>query len=128
MTVLDTTVIVALLKGKSETVAKINELQENNDNLSITIITAYELLKGAYLSAKPQENTLIVKEAIANLQVLELSPQACVEAAEIFSELKNTGKIISEFDVLIAAIAKTNNESILTYDKHFKTISGLRLI
>ena len=120
--------MVSLLKGKPDTVEKINELLEKNDRISITVITAYELLKGAYLSSRRKENTLDVKEAISNLQILDLSPQAYVEAAEIYSELKNAGIIIGEFDVLIAAIAKTNDEAILTFDKHFKAINGLRLI
>jgi tRNA(fMet)-specific endonuclease VapC len=120
--------MVALLKGKPDTVEKINALLEKNDRISITVITAYELLKGDYLSSRRQENTLDVKEAIFNLQILDLSPQACAEAAEIYSELKNAGTIIGEFDVLIAAIAKTNDEAILTYDKHFKAINELRLI
>jgi tRNA(fMet)-specific endonuclease VapC len=120
--------MVALLKGKPDAVEKINTLLENNERISITVITAYELLKGAYLSSRRQENTLNVKEAISNLQILDLTPQACTEAAEIYSKLKNAGKIIGEFDVLIAAIAKTNDEVILTYDKHFKAITGLRLI
>jgi tRNA(fMet)-specific endonuclease VapC len=127
LTILDTTVIVALLKGKTETLAQINKLLEKEDTLGITTITAYELLKGAALSAKQKENTQAVKEVISNLQIFDLSPQACEEAAEIYSELENAGKIISEFDILIAAIAKTNNEAILTYDKHFKTIKGLHL-
>ena len=127
MTILDTTVIVALLKGKTETLAQINKLLEKEDTLGITTITTYELLKGAALSAKQKENTQAVKEVMSNLQIFDLSPQACEEAAEIYSELENAGKIISEFNILIAAIAKTNNEAILTYDKHFKTIKGLHL-
>ena len=127
MTILDTTVIVALLKGKTETLAQINKLLKKEDTLGITTITTYELLKGAALSAKQKENTQAVKEVMSNLQIFDLSPQACEEAAEIYSELENAGKIISEFNILIAAIAKTNNEAILTYDKHFKTIKGLHL-
>jgi tRNA(fMet)-specific endonuclease VapC len=128
LTVLDTTVIIALLKGKTETLAQINKLIEKEDTLGITTITAYELLKGAYLSTKQKENTQAVKEVISNLQIFDLSPQACEEAAQIYNELENVGKKISEFDILIAAIAKTNNEAILTYDKHFKAIKGLHLI
>ena len=128
MTILDTTVMVALLNGKPDTVKKINELQEKNDQIAITIITAYELLKGAYLSSRRKENLLNVTEAISNLQILDLSPEACIEAAEIYSELKTAGQLIGEFDILIAAIAKTNDEAILTHDQHFKSIKGLKLM
>ena len=128
MTIIDTNVMVALLKGTPDTVEKINELINKNDRIAITIITAYELLKGAYLSSRRQENLLDVTETISNIQVLDLSPQSCAEAAEIYCELKKTGRLISEFDILIAAIAKTNGEAILTRDQHFKSITGLNLI
>jgi len=128
LTIIDTNVMVAFLKGTPDTVEKINELINKNDRIAITIITAYELLKGAYLSSRRQENLLDVTETISNIQVLDLSPQSCAEAAEIYFELKKTGRLISEFDILIAAIAKTNGEAILTRDQHFKSITGLNLI
>ena len=120
--------MIALLKGSPNVVEKINELLDQNDRITITIITAYELLKGAYLSSRQQENLIDVTEAISNLQVLDLSPGACEEAADIYCELKESGKLIGEFDILIAAIAKTNGEAILTHDQHFKSIRGLDLI
>ena len=120
--------MVALLKGSSEAVEKIGELVDKTNRVSITIITVYELLKGANLSSKRQENLADVREAISNIQVIDLSPEACEEAANIYCELQKSGKLISEFDILIAAIAKTNGEAILTRDKHFRSIMGLDLV
>ena len=128
MTIIDTNVMVALLKGSSEAVEKIGELVDKTNRVSITIITVYELLKGVYLSSKRQENLMDVRQAISNIQVLDLSPDACEEASNIYCELHKSGKLISEFDILIAAIAKTNGEAILTRDKHFRSIKGLELI
>jgi tRNA(fMet)-specific endonuclease VapC len=120
--------MIALLKGKQDTVKKINELIERKDAITITAITVYELLKGAYLSSRRQENLLEITKAISNLQIIDLSPEACTEAARIYCELKDSGRLIGEFDILIAAIAKTTGEPILTYDQHFKAIQGLQLI
>jgi tRNA(fMet)-specific endonuclease VapC len=128
MTILDTTVMIALLNGSADAVEKVRELLKDSSPVVTTIITAYELLKGASLSSKRQENLIDVKEAISNIQVLDLTTNACVEASNIFCNLRGAGRLISEFDILIAAIAKTNNEAILTHDKHFREISGLKLI
>ena len=127
MTIIDTNVMIPFLKGATEAVNKVHEVS-NNDGVSITVITAYELLKGARLSSKPQENLVDVKKAISSMQILDFSSEACEEASFIFCELKKSGKMISELDILIAAIAKTNGETILTYDQHFKTIKGLQLV
>jgi predicted nucleic acid-binding protein len=120
--------MIALLKGSPDAVEKVSELVNQGEQVAITIISAYELLKGAYLSSKRQENLPYVKAAISNIQVLDLSTEACEEASNIYCELKKSGNLISEFDILIAAIAKTNDEAILTRDKHFKSIKGLELI
>jgi predicted nucleic acid-binding protein len=119
--------MIPFLKGTHEAVNKVTEVS-NNDQVLITIVTAYELLKGARVSSKPRENLEDVKKAISNMIVLDLSLEACEEASAIFCELKKSGKMISEFDILIAAIAKTKGEAILTRDQHFKAIKGIDLI
>ncbi len=128
LTILDTSVMIPFLKGSPEAIKKVREFSNINGQVVITIITVYELLKGARLSSKPEDNLKNVKDAISNMQVLDLSPEACEEASTIFCELKKFGKMINEFDILIAAIAKTNGEEILTRDQHFKLIKGLDLI
>jgi predicted nucleic acid-binding protein len=118
---------IPFLKGTPEAVNRVREISDK-DQVVITEITAYELFKSARLSSKPEENTENVKKAISNMQVLDFSQEASKEASNIFCELKESGKMISEFDILIAAIAKTNGEAILTRDLHFKFINGIDLI
>jgi tRNA(fMet)-specific endonuclease VapC len=120
--------MIPFLNGSPEFVKKMCETANGNGQLAITIITAYEMLKGAYRSSNISGNLKEVKETISNMQVLDLTPEACEEASNIFSELKKSGKMISEFDILIAAIAKINDQAILTRDQHFKLIKGLQLV
>ena len=127
MTIIDTNVMIPFLNGSPEEVSKVREVSISGQ-VVITIITAYELLKGAQRSSKPENNLKDIKEAISNMQVLDLSQEACEEESNIFCELKKSGKMISEFDILIAAIAKTNGEDILTRDQHFKCIRGIDLM
>jgi len=128
LTILDTDILVALLKGEPEALEKIRTLEEKGDTISTTIITVYELLKGAYLSSKPQENLTKIRDSISTLQVLELSFNACEEASKIHRDLRKTGSMVGEFDILIAAIANTNEETIVTRDEHFELIRGTKLI
>ena len=127
MTIIDTSIIVSFLKGTPDTVRKIEELTNHRDTIAVTTITVYELLKGAQLSSRQKENLLDVTEVISSVQILNLSNEACLEAAKIYCTLKEEGKLIGEFDILIAAIAKTNGEALLTRDQHFKSIPGLIL-
>jgi tRNA(fMet)-specific endonuclease VapC len=122
MTILDTDIIVALLKGTPEAIQKITLIEEKGETVSTTIVTVYELLKGAYLSRRCGENLAKVTDAIANMQILDMTFNACEEAAKIYKELKNKGSIVGEFDILIAAITRANNEELVTRDEHFKLL------
>jgi tRNA(fMet)-specific endonuclease VapC len=127
MTILDTSVIVSLLKGTPDSIKNLKALQETDECISVTVITAYELLKGANLSSRKQENLLNVKTILSSVKMLDLTTEATIEAAQIYATLKKSGKLVGEFDLLIAAIAKVNDEEILTRDQHFEAIPSLKL-
>jgi len=122
MTIIDTDIIVALLKGTPEAIQKITLIEETGEIVATTIITVYELLKGAYLSHMWEQNLAKVTDAIGNMQILDLTFNACEEAAKIYRELKNKGSMVGEFDILIAAITRANHEELVTRDEHFKLL------
>ena len=122
MTILDTDIIVALLKGTPGAIQKITLIEEKGETISTTIVTVYELLKGAYLSRRCEENLAKVTDAISNMQILDLTFNACQEAAKIYKDLKNKGTMVGEFDILIAAITRANNEELVTRDIHFELL------
>ncbi|MEM2511256.1 MAG: PIN domain-containing protein, partial [Candidatus Methanomethylicia archaeon] len=77
MVCLDTDVIVALLRGDSRAVEIVEELQRIGEYPKATIITAYELFKGAAASAKPAENIRIVEELLQSLELLGMDVETC---------------------------------------------------
>ncbi|MBS7638112.1 type II toxin-antitoxin system VapC family toxin [Candidatus Bathyarchaeota archaeon] len=95
--------------------------------LKTTIINVYELLKGAEISSRPRENLALVRELILNLTILMLNHGSCEVASKLYTELRCRGHVISEFDILIAAISIYNGETLVSRDKHFKYIENLRL-
>jgi tRNA(fMet)-specific endonuclease VapC len=127
MTILDTDILIALLKGTQEAKEKIGLLEQQGTQISTTIITAYELLKGAQISNKAQYNLVKIRELLSNITILELSYNAIETASEIYGELRKTGSVIGEFDILIAAIARTLNEELLTKDEHFGSIKKIQI-
>ena len=126
--ILDTDILIALLRGETDANEAMQGLEEKGDRVATTIITAYELLKGAYLSSKPRDNLAEVQKLLSNIEVLDLTLQACEEASKIYRDLRKAGGLTGEFDVLIAAIARTYDETIMTRDEHFKLIRGARLV
>ena len=128
MAILDTNIVVSLLKGEVEATEKIRSLEQSGEKISTTTISAYELLKGAQISSRSEENLSKVRELISSLNVLGLSVGACEQASKIYKELVRRGKLIGEFDILIAAIVRTFDEKLVTRDRDFKSIRGLEII
>ena len=67
-----------------------------------------------------------VTEVLKRTQLLDLSLEACERYGKLSRDLKSSGKQIGDLDTLIASIALTHNESILTANvDHFQRVSGL---
>jgi len=125
--ILDTDVLIALLKGEKDADDAMQVLEDKGGRVVTTVITAYELLRGAHISSKPKENLTKVQNVLSNLELLDLTLQACEEASKIYRDLRKAGCLIGEFDVLIAAIARVHNEPIMTRDEHFTPIREINV-
>lgn len=128
MVVLDTNIMVSLLKDEGETREKIRSLERSGERISTTVISAYELLKGAQISSRSEENLAKVRELISSVRVLGLSVSACEQASRIYRELRQRGRMIGEFDILIAAIVRTFDEKLVSKDVDFKAVLGLDVL
>ena len=103
-------------------------IDKNGERAATTMITVYELLRGAYISDELGKNLAEVHELLSNIDVLDLTVQACEEASKIHRDLRKSGYLIGEFDVLIAAIARANAEPIMTRDDHFARVQGINVV
>ncbi len=125
--ILDTVFLIDLLKGNKDAVAKAKELEKNNEPLSTTSVSVFEIWQG--LPAKPMvtqmENVL---ELFKSLNVFELDFDAALEGGEIQRTLKIKGEIIDAEDAMIAGIARSQGEKVLTRNlKHFKRINNIEV-
>jgi len=126
--ILDTDALIGLLKGEPDANKAIRRFEEKDDQIATTIISAYELLRGAYISSNPEKNLAEVQELLSNIEVLDLTMQACEEASKIYRDLRKKGCFIGEDDVLIAGIAQARAKTIVTRDAHFKLIQGIKIV
>ncbi len=126
--VVDTDVLIDLLREKEYAVKKIKEL-EKNETLSTTDINAFELYFGAYNSKKKDKNLSSTRGLLKNLTLFHTTEDAMETAGRIYSHMKSKGKSIEIRDVLIAAITLQKGDSLLTRNKeHFERIEGLVLL
>jgi len=126
MTCLDTDFIIDLLRRKPAAESKLEELTTDGDKLTTTPLNASELYKGAYNSSRPIEEAKKVRHLLDTLDILEFSTAASETFGKLSIELQRKGNNIGDFDLLIASIALTHGEPLLTKNaKHFSKVPGL---
>lgn len=124
---LDTDIVIDYLRKTKETENLINRLLLKFDEITITIITVYELLIGVEYSDGRGRND--VEEIIDTITILPFDVKASREAAKISAELKKSGQQIGIADELIAAICKAYSTCLLTKNvSHFKRVKNLNVI
>ncbi|MBS7622450.1 type II toxin-antitoxin system VapC family toxin [Candidatus Bathyarchaeota archaeon] len=125
MVCLDTSFIIALIRRDSAAEKKLEECLAKEARLSTTPITACELFKGAYKTGK-NENIAKVRETLSFLELLDFSVEACERYGGLVNELHLRGSPIGDLDTMVASIALTHGEPLLTSDKeHFGKVQGL---
>jgi tRNA(fMet)-specific endonuclease VapC len=124
MTLIDTSVIIDFIAGNERIVALIQELA-NKEEIKTTSITEYELLKH-----KSKLKKQLAEEFLSEITVYPFDGAAAKEAALLFKELSDAGRMINENDLLIAGISLANDEVLLTRDKKLANVGkdNIRII
>lgn len=126
MVCLDTSFLVALIRRDGVAEKRLEEYIASEARLTTTPITVCELFKGAYRSDKREKQVKIIKDMLRYLEVLEFSIDACQRYGKMVNELRNIGIPIGDLDAIIASIALTHNEAVVTKDiKHFERVPDL---
>lgn len=118
-----------ILKEKLSVIDRVNNLSPK-DSLLMSVITQGELLAGVNLipNLKRRDNLLkIYEEIFDSTIILPIDSQVAKEYSKIFFQLRKDGKPISTNDIWIAATAKTHKLVIVTNDKHFDFIKGIKV-
>ena len=122
---LDTNTYARYILGDPAVLTQIIEA----DTIYLSSIVIGELIAGFLGGSQINKNrdNLNMFISKSTVQVLQVG----VETSEIYAELKNglkrMGTPIPTNDIWIAACAIENGAKLITYDKHFLHIQGLRL-
>lgn len=122
---LDSDYLINFLSGKREAVDLIRTLSKSH--LSTSIICVAEVLEGLY-AYNDQKKLSIFEAFLANLKVYGIDRQVAEGFAHLRADLRKKGKLIDNFDLLIAATAQANKLVLVTGNKaHFQRIAKLKI-
>ncbi len=126
-TLVDTDILSLFLRGDDNVVAAFDQYLHEHQRVNSSIITYYEILSGLrYRDARRQVDGFLEMSSESN--ILPLTERACSIAADVYAELCHQGNPIDDIDLLIGAIALSNNLVIATHNvRHFQHVSGLQI-
>jgi|688.fasta_scaffold48710_2 tRNA(fMet)-specific endonuclease VapC len=123
---LDTNIVIYYQNNNKKVVNKL--LSVNEDDLCITHITRMELFYGAFKSQRIQENLILQSTFCDEIEVVNSSKESDEIFGKIKSNLKKSGLITDDLDLIIASICLANDLTLVTKNtKHFENIQGLKL-
>jgi len=127
--VIDTDILVDMLRGLEKAVTFIAEFERRGLTLSTTVINTFELFYGAYRSKKRLQNITATRRLLEQIIILKLTLKSAEKAGQIHAELEAKGQPIGIRDVMVGAIALTKGYPIITRNTaHLQKIKGLNLI
>ena len=123
---IDTNIYSHALRGDKDVV----EVLRKADEIGISVLSIGELLGGFKGGGKEQTNREELGAFLDSPRVVvyTVSEDTSEFYAEIFHNLKRSGRPVPTNDIWIAASAFQNGLVLFTRDEHFKNIPGLALI
>jgi len=123
---LDTNICVYFLRQNTKIVEKLASIA--SDDLAISCFNLAELLYGAHNSDFVGKNLARVRYIENTIEVLPFDRKAIENFAVLKADLRKQGRLIDDFDMLIAAVALSNKMILVTNNqRHFERIPNLTI-
>ncbi|KPV64789.1 MAG: hypothetical protein AOA65_0856 [Candidatus Bathyarchaeota archaeon BA1] len=90
--ILDTSVLVELVRGNVDIENKVRDCEEKGEPLRTSTVCAFELYYGAYISSRGKENLRLIKDLLKSLQLIEYDEKASDFSGAILAELRRREK------------------------------------
>ena len=124
---IDTDILSYYFKGDKDVVDNFELYLQHYDLIEISIITYYEIL-GGLLAKNALKQLSVFEDFVVDNIVTPMTDNSAKISAELYSTLRQTGKMVDDINLLIAGIAIDNDLILITNNEnHFNRIPGLNI-
>jgi predicted nucleic acid-binding protein len=124
MYLLDTSTCIEAIRGGASVRERIVVAARD---CAVSVMTVAELRWGASLSRQPATERERVDALLFPWPVLDFSSRCVDPFLKIRSDLRKLGTMINDMDMMIAATALAEGRIVVTVDRDFRRIPGLRV-
>jgi len=115
------------LRGRRQIIDNIQQLQPQG--LGLSIISLAELYTGIYRSSNPLATKKGLNDFLLLVTILDVNDDICQIFGKENARLRKEGRIIEDFDLMIATTCLYYNLKLLTNNRqHFERIEGLQIV
>lgn len=126
--ILDTSLLVDVLRGEQRACEAVLEREERGELLWIPMPAIFELYEGIALSDRPEPERSRVRSLLGEYTVLDFRTAHARRAGELSGRLVRRGKMLDPIDVQIAGTALAEGDPLLTRDvDDFERVPDLEL-
>lgn len=122
--ILDTNAVSALFEGDPALAERLAVADRHH--LPVIVIGEYRY--GLMRSRHRRNLSWLLDSLIRESIVLRIDETTAQTYAEVRDELRTHGRPIPENDVWIAALARQHGEPVVSRDRHFEAVQGLRIV
>ena len=121
--ILDTNALSALFRGDERLAEVLGDARRHHIPAVVVGEYRYGLLRSSRRSALAGMLEMLLEESV----LLPIGNTTTNHYAEVRDQLRRDGSPIPENDVWIAALARQHGLAVVSRDRHFESIEGLRL-
>lgn len=122
---LDTNIVSHFIKGAAKVCDKIVSIPMSV--IAISAITEGELLFGLAKNPTAKQLAMVVHEFLIRVDVIPWDRVAAGRYGELRATMQKKGKILGNLDLLIAAHALAQDRVLITNDRAFSHVEGLKI-
>ena len=103
----------------------------SSEQLEIATITIAELWHGVERAdaAHRSRRERYVRSAVEAMSIIPYTESTALEHARIWAALEAPGRMIGDYDLIVAATALERGSAVATFnERHFSSVSGLKII
>ncbi len=120
--ILDTNALSAFIDGDSKVISAVSRL----DEVAIPVIVAGEYRFGIAQSPHKSRMGHSFEEFLESCSILNIDVTTTRHYAAIRLDLKRAGTPITAHDVWVAALSRQHSMPVMSRDKHFDRVTGLK--
>ena len=124
---LDTDWVIDHFNGIATITRRIEELRPLG--LALSVISLAELYEGVHYSRNPPRSREVLLRFLDGVAVMPVDEEVCDVFGRERGMLRQQGRLIGDFDLLIAATCLRHDLTVCTNNRrHFEMVEGLRVV